>query len=78
MRDFLWHRIHNFLHKGFETIASIRHSSGEHLVENNSKTEQIGANIELLASDLLGRHIERSSDDHAKSEIGIGVRNSHF
>src|SRR5262245_5498816 len=35
----------------------------EHLVQDHTKSEEVGTSIYILASDLLGRHVAGSADD---------------
>ena len=48
--------------------AAERPASGHHLVEHDAEREQIAADVDFVAFDLLGRHVARRADD----EPGLG------
>ena len=52
------------------SVAPKRQRPGTHLVENGAKGKQIGPGVEVLASNLLGRHIR----DGAHRATGTGER----
>ena len=47
--------------------------AGEHLVQNDAEGKYIGPDIELLAEDLLRRHICRRADERARQGKGFKV-----
>ena len=47
--------------------------AGEHLVEHDAEREDVGAVVERLSRDLLGRHVARRAQQHARGRLHVRV-----
>ena len=62
---------HDLLDDGKVAVAVERPLAGEQLVQHDAGRKQVGARVDLLALDLLGRHVFERADHRALGARGV-------
>ena len=57
--------LHVLVHDRHVIAARVGRHAGQHFVEDDAERVDVGALVDLLAEDLLGRHVLRRADDVA-------------
>ena len=66
-------RVQDLVDERRDRFARKRASAGQQLVENDAQGEQVRASVDLLAADLLGRHVRGAADHLARPRhVGRG------
>ena len=58
--------LHVLVHDRHVVAAAVGRVAGQHLVHDDAEAVDVGALVDLLAEDLLGRHVFRRADDVAR------------
>ena len=66
-------RVEDLVDERRDRLARKRPRAGQKLVEHDAQREEIGPAVDLLAPDLLGRHVGRASD-HLARPRHVGAR----